>query len=1454
MEGVTTAEATGPGPGTGLAGAGITVQLLGPFTVTSGGQAAGPWPRPTARRLCELVFASPGRRVSRDLACEELFPGMEPRAAARALSKALSMARAALADLGEPGAALLGADLTHIWAAPGVRVDAADQLAAISGALAMRPGPGRARALAAALAADGELLADEPYAGWAARPREHLESLRQQARLALARDMSAGLANTAPPGAGVAGTGLASTALASTALASTALASTALASTALATTVPAATAPAATALDAWLAVFEHDPASEEAAGALMHGYHAQGHRELAVRIYERCAAALAELALATSPSLDALHAAVTVPATTVPATTVPANTVPANTVPGTPVLASPLPEGTVLDGTVLDGTVPDGTVPDGTVPDGTVPDGTVAGGRAVPGGAPAPREELRTVTMLFAEVAAPAGTGGRMDPEAVRDVIGTSLAAVIAEVEALGGLVTSVSGRGLQAMWGAPQSHEDDPERALRAAYRALAAVGAQPPAGDGTVPAAAPDHDSDNSNRWLAAYPVTLRIGVETGPAVVGSIGGGAKVEYGALGEVVAAAAALQSQARPGAALIGPVTRAAAGHLFSWGADEQAASYLDAPLAAGGQLRLGARGPIVGRRAELAALDTALREAIAGRGGVVLLRADPGLGKTRLIQECRKRFMAWVGARDGRLPLWLEGRGASYASATPYGLYQQLLAGWTGVAPDKPRPVARAALERALRALLASTELLPVLEHVMGLVPATRRADHHQEMGPEELRRVAFAALRTVISRLVPARRPAVIVLEDLHWADPTSLRFTAELVTLTAGRPLLILATTRPDADPEAGDLATIAGVRTVDLRPLPDAAARELARALMGGGDPSAEVLDAVVATVDGNPLFLEERLSSLLETGALAGGPGGWRLTDVPGPALPQVLDRLVRSRIDRLSPAAQEVVRIASVLGPQFLVAIVTDVYSQEHLPANDPMLRADLTPAIAELRDSGIVHHVIGSPVPGDPVPGGLETSYQFRHALIQEAAYHGMLRADRRRLHGRAAAALEAARPNGLDEIAAVLGRHFAAAGHHAKAIRYLEMAGDNATWAFANDEAISAYQEGLSVTGEIADADAGARLCAKLANVLWRTARKAETRAAFTEALRLAGTLAAGEQPPPAERLRRAWLLTRLGRLEMTDGRNDAASQAYDAAAALLGDTPGDSDAEVDVWLELMIDGRSDLLLRQGDPAGARAALAAARPVLEARGNATRRYGYYQSLGVERVHCLGLHADEQAIADFRRALAAAEESHDAKDIGYATYFIGWALWQHGDLDAAREYLASALAIADRVGEVVLRANALGSMALAALARRDVAAVRELTPRAVTAAEEVDTCLRSWASAPLAWLAWQDGRPEDVVAVAAQAAERGPSDVPYGDSYKWVYLLPLIAVCLERADTEAAVAHAREVLGPDQQVLPDEVAARVRQACRAWDAGSPGPAADGLRAALDAAATLGYF
>jgi hypothetical protein len=1010
---------------------------------------------------------------------------------------------------------------------------------------------------------------------------------------------------------------------------------------------------------------------------------------------------------------------------------------------------------------------------------------------------------------------------------------------VIAEVEALGGRVTSVSGRGLQAMWGAPRAYEDDPERALRAAYRILAAT-----------------QDADNSKMPFAVPgDAALCIGVETGLAVVGAIGGG-RIEYGALGDVVAVAAHLQSRARPGTALVGPATRAAAGHLFTWGPDEPAdtssigtgslgtaslgtalpgtgsAATLGEPLASAGQLRLRASGPLVGRAAEFAVLDAALKRALDGHGCVVLLRGDPGLGKTRLVRECRDRFMAWVGARDGRLPLWLEGRAASYASATPYGLYQQLLAGWIGVAPDQPRPAVRAALEQALSRLLASTELLPLLEHVMGMPPATGRDEAlaGRPLQNEELREAVFSALRTVISRLVPARRPAVIVLEDLHWADPTSLRFTRELVSLAAGRPLLILATTRPDAGPDVDDLRRSASVRAVELRPLPDGAIRDLARALIGA-DVSDDVVAAVLASVDGNPLFLEERLAALLETGALARDAGGWWLRGEPGPAVPQVLDRLVRSRIDRLEAVAQDVVRMAAVLGTEFPAALLFDVCRREQ-PALDP------GPALEELSASGILQ----------PAGNHHDAAYRFRHALLRDAAYYGLLRADRRRLHGHAATAL-AASHHSADEVAAVLGRHFAAAGDGPGAIRYLEVAGDRATWAFANDEAVKAYEEALAVCGELRDADSGARLQAKLANVLWRTARRDETRAAFIEALRLADLVPEGGQ------LRKAHLLTRLGRLEMADGRFGAAARALDAAAALLGDQPGDSDAEADQWLELMVEGRAEYRLQCRDLDGALAVLEEVRPVLEARGNASRRYGFYMTLACQRVVRDRMRASDGAIADTRRALAAARDSRDTKDIGYATYFLGWFLCLSGDLAQGRASLLAALEAAERVGEAVLLAGCLGDLVMVALASHDTVTARDLAPRAVEAARDLGDQQVAWVRVALAWLAWQDGNPREMLKIAAELSTADLAGSLIGNWHRWAYLLPAAAAHLGRAAAASADGAARQVFDlsqeASQEALADALAGAVESAARAWDADRPDEAATALRAALDLARDL---
>ena len=974
-------------------------------------------------------------------------------------------------------------------------------------------------------------------------------------------------------------------------------------------------------IEAWEACLRHDPTCEEAAAALVRLYAAHGRHALATSAYERCRAAMEDLGLRASPALDEARAAMT----------------------ARPRATSAAPA-------------------------------TLAG-----------KEERRLVSVLFAELTRPMGTGPALGAEDVRELVGGALAEVVAEVERLGGTVTSVSGAGLVGLFGAPEAHEDDPERAVLAGFRIVSGAAAR--------------------------EGLSLRVGVETGEAVVGSIGGGSRAYYGAVGGVVGAAAALQSMARAGSVLVGPATRAAAEGIFDWGPTEEVAAppgtnplrgtYLQRPKARASRPRGGSRSAstaaLVGREAELAVLQAALRGATTGKGEVVLITGDPGLGKSRLVDECRRLFMAWVGAGSGRLPLWLEGRGASYASSTPYGLYQQLLSTWVGVSPEEGEGVFRPALERAMKALFPKgTDIddhVALLAQLIGSprAPSTGSA----RLTPEQLRRAVFAAVRSVLSRLM-TNGPTVLVLEDLHWADPTSLRLTEELSSLTSEGPLLLVLTRRHEPDPGASVLEASLSqhlrpvLRTVDLLPLARGDERHLAQLLLGGSAQD-EVLDALSKTTEGNPLFLEERLSSLLETGALVSDESGWHLDQNVAGAVPKALERIVRSRVDRLSAFPREVIVAASALGAEFGLDALATVTGPG----------GELALAVDELCAAGLLEQMRGN-----------RTTYRFRHALIQDATYKGLLRDERVHLHARAAWGLEEAWAGRVEEVAAVLGHHFAMAGEDERAVHFLELAGDQAAAAFANDEAIGSFRSALAIADKdrsrnVAMARATVGLRAKLAEVLWRRARREEAREALREAIGLA---------THSDSLQTCRLHTRLGRLEMADYHYDAALAVFDAAERLLGDyQEGRDDGWADQWLETLLDGRACLHIDRQEPELALAALEVARPVLEARGSPARQQAFYWLLARWRASQNRWWIDEEDIANARRALAAATQGGDEVDIAFAARDIGYVLLLHGDLVEAKEHFEKSLAMAQRIGDTTLRAQILTWLVLTALRRHDM-------------------------------------------------------------------------------------------------------------------------------------------
>ena len=1089
-------------------------------------------------------------------------------------------------------------------------------------------------------------------------------------------------------------------------------------------------------VEAWEECLASDPTSEEAASSLVRIHSVRGNQQLASSAYERCRAALEVQGLRISPELASVWQTYLAPSPRLGGTTQPA---------------------------------------------------TVASGTG--------KEERRIVSVLHAELSAPAGPQVNKDPEDLRSLVGSAVATLIAEAEGLGGTLTSVSGSGVVAVFGAPEAHEDDPERAVTSASRMVAAI-------------------VTRAGR-TAMYPLSLRVAVETGPAVVGRLWSATGVGYSAVGSVVQVAAALASAANAGSVLVGPATKAATEGVFEWGppgAEGGAAAAMDAThlqrSKPGGTHRRGlaTRAPLVGREAELAALEEVLHRTTSGDGSVVFLVAEPGLGKTRLVSEARNRFMGWVGAGTGRLPLWLEGRCVSYASSTPYGLFRQLLSAWIAIGPEEPEEVVRPAFERAMRAVFAGdVDEAVFLAHMLGL--RGNGASAVSRLSPEGLQWVTFASVSRLVER-VAQRGPTVLVLEDLHWADPISLRLTGELVRLTEHAPLLLLATRRPDPDPgvagleQALESALGPRFRRWELPTLSESAERDLARWMVG--EPAdADVLAAVSKNTDGNPLFLEERFTSLVEMGALVRTGSTWSLGDAQANEVPDVLERLVRSRVDRLPAPAQDAIVAASVLGPEFALsalAAVTDL--GERLPeAVVGLCRARLLVEVRQLPE---------------PV-------YRFRHAVIQEATYGGLLRSQRTHLHARAAWGLEAAAAERPEDVAAVLGHHYAMAGERDRAVRFLQFAARDAAAHFAIDEAVYSYRKAMAVIEQGASGDrpinAAIELRAELGDVLWRSTRFPEAREALREALLLVG---------PERTLRAARLYTRLGRVEMesglqreTDHRHLAAVGAFDSAAELLGEYRDDRSEEwVDTWLELVIDGRANLHNWRFEPDQAAQELARARPVAESRGSASRKAGLFVQLATERILRSGGGVDDDTVALLRRALEAAEQGAQEHEVATAFTCLGEALVKNGDLVEADEMLTRGMALLERLADAQSRSWCLCVRCFLEIRRHDVEAVRSLSFRARGAATIAEMPL--WlgaATATEAWVAWKDDCYEDVLRLAHEALDiLGAIEfaaVGWPTNYRPVCLWPLVSIHLASGHIDDAVEAGSQLLDPSSAETP---------------------------------------
>lgn len=617
-------------------------------------------------------------------------------------------------------------------------------------------------------------------------------------------------------------------------------------------------------------------------------------------------------------------------------------------------------------------------------------------------------EARKLVTAVFADIVGSTRLGELLDPEDFRELIGSAVARIVHIVEELGGSVKQLAGDGVLAIFGAPVSHEDDAERAVLAGLKIVEEFGGEP--------------------ATAAGEALEVRVGVETGVAVIGTIGGGRRIEYGAMGDPLNTAARLEAQAVPGSVLVGARTHRLVGPLFEWGEPRayELKGKADAVVAyevrgartggrAGGAAPTSA--PLVGRDRELAIARERVDAVLGGVGGAVIVAGEAGVGKTRLLGELRGLFESRKPAHG--TGLWLEGRCVSYGDNLPYWPIRALIRSWLGGGVGSPD-----ALPQRLAKLLGprAEDMLPWLVSMMG---AERAPEHASGLPAEVIQRRVHDAFGALVERLA-ADGPVVIALEDVHWADESSALLIEHVLPLTERAAFLLVVTGRVERDRPFARVSGAAPAqlphRCVELRlgPLDHEAQRALLRELLGAAALPGSVEAEILARAEGNPLYLEQLVRALVDAGALVDENGQWRFDPRVPVEIPETVEKIILARVDRLDPRCQEVLGAATVAGRQFRVSLLEQLAGEAAAP-------------IEELQRLELIREVRRWPEP----------EFRFTHALIREAVYGTLLRQRREALH-RAAAEAITALP--ADDRAAgdagLLARHWAAAGEHGKAL----------------------------------------------------------------------------------------------------------------------------------------------------------------------------------------------------------------------------------------------------------------------------------------------------------------------------------------------------------------------------------------------------------------------------
>jgi predicted ATPase/class 3 adenylate cyclase len=665
--------------------------------------------------------------------------------------------------------------------------------------------------------------------------------------------------------------------------------------------------------------------------------------------------------------------------------------------------------------------------------------------------------QRRNVTVLFADLTGFTNLSTQIDSEDLYNFIQKFVAILANDVYKYEGMVDKFTGDGIMALFGAPIMHENNAELAIRAALDMQEDVAKL----------------SQELKEQLGT-DLHLHIGLHSGTVIVGGIGSDLLMNYTAIGDTVNLAQRLDSVAEGGDILVSDAVFQKTKALFAFyevpglilkGYTQPITGYrVRTAKAKPGSTRgiEGLRAPMIGRDNELNRLKQ-ITEALATyrQGQMAMIVGEAGLGKSRLIAE--------VKGLSQNLPISiLEGFSLTYRRSVSYWIFLDIIRHLLGVTTETPVAEISQALHKKVGELLSkrAREILPYLEHMLSLPasdPAAARRIEFLDAG--QLRQQIFLAVRDLLVA-ESHRQPLILILEDLHWADEASLGLINFLVASAPHAPLLLLLVTRPFKEGSLQQIANLAKqllndrFQLIELQNLSAEQSVRLLERLLAVPNLPETLRDQIVQRSAGIPLYIEEILRMLIDSGAVQRQEGQWRFAenvDLTTLGVPETLQGLILTRFDRLAPPERRVMQVASVIGRQFSVQVL----EQALIPMDEHAVETAL--------DTLVSREFL---LPPETTPA---IEYIFKHVLVSDAIYGTLLKRERSELHGLVGGVIESIYANRLDEQVDLLARHYSWSPKKDKALQYLGLAGQKAARSHINDQARQYYEDAIALLPEV-------------------------------------------------------------------------------------------------------------------------------------------------------------------------------------------------------------------------------------------------------------------------------------------------------------------------------------------------------------------------------------------